>query len=398
MPTKLKHLHPQNDYVIVLNPCDLGTKEQVKELFDTIPENEADYTDDHWHLIAQFREAAFAGGRVPNVEVALDQLETGARFGNRHCAAVLGSAILFLYSRRQVVSDGLSWLSRAANEGVAGACQSLAHWYIRRWLETDLWDYEDVDLGLDSCYVATEASPLVLFPKDESECRNMAWMWMLRGIIEGDEYCQTMFRKFPVSPDLLQLDPELLDRAAATGLEEARISAAQYHFRGDAPSEERRKAVEEFRKLAEEGFAGGAYLLASALESDSNLCPEAAPDEAITWYLVAAEKGSPLAMRALATHFETGTLVPKDDVKAAEWYRRGAEARDGDCRLWVGKSLLDSAKTPKERREAVNWIRLAAEENDIAAAWAELADHFETGDGLYKSKKQARECRKRAAL
>lgn len=397
MKTKLKRYRTQNDYCIVLDPRDFGTEAEIMARFGRFPVSDRDCTDEQWSDIAVLRELSFVRRQVGNLELTLDQLETGAKCGNRHCAAVLGTAILCLYSRRQVVADGLSWLARAANEGVRGAFGSLFKWYSERYLDSDLWDYENVDLGLDSCYVPTKQSPLIPFPASERECQERALFWGLRGIIAGNTLCAERIGHFPVAVEDLAAHDDLLDRAAATGCTEARFLAAQYHSRPGASSRERRKATAEFRELAENGIAGAALMLANAIEQDPTSCPDATPADAVRWYRMAAESGSPIAMRQLAARLEEGKAVPKDESAAAEWIRRAAEAGDAIARLQHGGNLLArKGASNKDQREGVRWIRLAAEEDNLPEAWAMMAYVYGTGLGSYRNPNKSARCLKRA--
>ncbi len=258
-------------------------------------------------------------------------------------------------------------------------------------------NYQDVDVGLDSCYEPTPKCPPVPFPTDSHDCLRQAWVWALRGTAAGSRACAAKLAGFALPPDILFADPELLDLAAATGETTARLVAAQYHFRNRASCSERKKAVQEFRELAEGGNACAAYLLAMTSQTGAGITPE----ESVRWFEVAAEAGFPNAMLTLGCMYQTGTNVPKDEEKSADWHRRGAEAGQLVCCFHHGVNLLAAASSSSKNlrndlREASRWIRRAAEEGNVAAAWAFMADMYTTGIGLYVNKKKAAECRKRA--
>lgn len=399
MKTNLKHFHPQDDYTIVLDAEDFGDANALRDRIQDLMANVAarkTLTDSDLDILALHWDNQFEDRTVDDLEGTLEMLEVGADLGNRCCAAVLGAAILFLYGRRQVVADGLSWLARAANEGVVDAHYALLRWYSRRWHADDLRDYEDVDVGLDSCYDATKKSPPVPFPADRKDCLRQAWLWALRGTVAGCKPCAEKVAEFDLPPEIRYADLDLLRKAAATGNPGARLSAARYAYREDSSAKERRKAADTLRELAEDGFPDAQLGYARAIEACPEDCQGTTPADALKWYLAAAEKGQPEAMYRLGFHLKSGDLGPADPDKAAEWYRKGAEAGDGDCQFFHGTFLFDNAQSEKDRREAVRWIRRAAEENDVPGAWAMLSDIYTTGAGLYVNKKKAADCLKRA--
>ena len=399
MKTSIAHNHPQDVYTAVLDSEGFGDDDALHaraEAFMANIDSQKTLANPDWDIIAIYWENQFLNKSVNDIESAFMILEVGARAGNRHCAAVLGTAIIFLYSRRQVVADGLSWLARAAEEGVTDAHYALLRWYSRRWNANDLRDYEDVDLGLDSCYEPTKKSPPVPFPSGREDCIRQAWFWALRGTVAGCKLCAEKVAGFDLSPEIRYSDIDLLRKAAATGNPSARLAYARYAYREDSSAKERRKAADTLRELAEDGFAEAQLSYAMAIESGPEDCRGTTPADAVKWYLAAAENGLPEAMRWLGVHLEKGDLVPADRDKAAEWFRKGAEAGEGNCQFFHGSILLENAQSDKDCREAARWIRRAAEENDVPGAWVMMSRFYTTGIGLYVNRKKAAACLKRA--
>lgn len=123
------------------------------------------------------------------VEELLTNLELNARQnGDEVCGAVMGKAVLQTYSRRQVVEDALSYLSRAAEKCVKGAAVELCVWYSARLLAKDLASFENADVGVDDCYDPSERYPRVTFPKGYPDCRRRLIYW-LRKTSEDDFGC-----------------------------------------------------------------------------------------------------------------------------------------------------------------------------------------------------------------
>lgn len=113
------------------------------------------------------------------VEELLANLEMNAREnGDEVCGAVMGKAVLLTYTRRQVVVDAISYLSRAAEKGVKGAAVELCAWYAGRIIANDLANFPDADVGLSDCYDPSPEFPRLTFPKNTAECRRRLVYWL----------------------------------------------------------------------------------------------------------------------------------------------------------------------------------------------------------------------------
>ena len=113
------------------------------------------------------------------MEGLLANLEMNAREnGDEVCGAVMGKAVLLTFTRRQVVTDAISYLSRAAEKDVNGAAAALCAWYAKRISSNDLSNFENVDVGLDDCYDPTPDYPRQTFPRNVTECRRRLVHWL----------------------------------------------------------------------------------------------------------------------------------------------------------------------------------------------------------------------------
>lgn len=167
------------------------TRKMTRDEVDAIVQGGGDFTDVGLEVFAEnFFEHGFQKIRKTlyqeELKDILAQLELNAReFGNETCGAVLGKAVLLTYVRRQVVTDALSYLSRAAAKGIEGAATELCLWYADRVRKNDLARFPDVDVGLDDCYDPTPEFPRQRFPHDVAECRRRLVRWL--GVAcEGD--------------------------------------------------------------------------------------------------------------------------------------------------------------------------------------------------------------------
>lgn len=78
--------------------------------------------------------------------------------------AILGKAILATFTRRQIVEDALSFLTRAVAQGIRSAAVELCYFYFDRINNNDLANFEDVDVGVSNCYSATKQFLRIIFP------------------------------------------------------------------------------------------------------------------------------------------------------------------------------------------------------------------------------------------
>lgn len=146
------------------------------------------------------------------------------------------------------------------------------------------------------------------------------------------------------------------------------------------PVEVERMAVEQ---AAPQGDAIAPLSLALAYVNGFGVAEDAA--EAVKWFRKAAEQRdacAPYAQIGLALMYSNGAGVAKDPVEAVKLYRKAAEQENAHAQWRLGWMLYD-AESVKDRVEGVKWIRKAAEQGN-AVAQKELADMYETSEGLTK--------------
>ena len=93
----------------------------------------------------------------------------------------------------------------------------------------------------------------------------------------------------------------------------------------------------------------------------------------------AAELGHPEAALTLASEYNGGGIVPKDEAKAAEWTERAASAGDPGARYNMYVHLFDGRGVARDRDRAIGRLIKSAEGGQ---AQYHLALHLATGDGL----------------
>ena len=105
-----------------------------------------------------------------------------------------------------------------------------------------------------------------------------------------------------------------------------------------------------------------ALLPASAF---AGLTPEEV--KAFQGYKVKAEKGDPLAQRALAMAYRGGNGVVQDYAESAKWLRKSAEQGDILSQYGTGNNYERGTGVTKDLVESLRWYRMAADQGNAGA-------------------------------
>lgn len=203
--------------------------------------------------------------------------------------------------------------------------------------------------------------------------------------------------------NLREADLEALREAAEDGDGEALMALATLYWfggglqvRGEpvfAP--DKAKAVDYYRRAAEKGHVPAQVFLAHALATGDGVAPDQAA--ALPWLKQSAEAGNARSQLLFAEFLEHGKGgVARDPGKAAEFYRKAAEA--DQPRAHCALARLHSAGTGVEQNpsESVKWYRKCAAGGDVSAMSA-LATAYETGQGVEQDAAAAVEWFRKAA-
>lgn len=190
------------------------------------------------------------------MEEILNNLELNARQnGNDVCGAVMGKAVLLTFKRRQVVTDALSYLSRAAEKGIQGAAAELCAWYAGRIAANDLGSFPNADVGLDDCYDSTPEFPRQTFPRNLTECRRRLVYWLAKTSEADFDDIKDDFRALTGStfdmPDTWSLAMKRLEDFIDGPKAKARLEHAKSLING-ATGAEASKQISEGAKIVRE--------------------------------------------------------------------------------------------------------------------------------------------------
>ena len=136
--------------------------------------------------------------------------------------------------------------------------------------------------------------------------------------------------------------------------------------------------VNTLASQAEKGDAQAQHNLAYEFERQKNY------DEAIKWYMRAAEQGYSLSEMNLAQMYEKGMGVKQDFAEAKKWYRKSMERGSGEALYRLASLNEKTGDYP----EAIKLYRRGIKQDDYRAMIA-LGEMFEQGRGVKKDEAQA---------
>lgn len=102
----------------------------------------------------------------------------------------------------------------------------------------------------------------------------------------------------------------------------------------------------------------------------------------------AAERNEPQAATLIGRIYQEGLGVGRDDVEAAQWYRRGAELGDTNAMFAFGVMLADGGAIKRDHQGAAQMFEKAASKGHVIANY-DLALLFLTGEGKPENPRRA---------
>ena len=126
-------------------------------------------------------------------------------------------------------------------------------------------------------------------------------------------------------------------------------------------SQDLSKAYENYKKVAEMGYAPSFYALGCMLEFGQGTSVNL--QEAFKWYMKSAKAGNESGQYSLAWCYRSGIGVEKDDEKAIEWFKACAKKGNLDAYNQAGY-ILECKQSEEANKEAFDLYTLAANGND----------------------------------
>jgi TPR repeat protein len=111
-------------------------------------------------------------------------------------------------------------------------------------------------------------------------------------------------------------------------------------------------------------------------------------EEAVEWFLKAAEQGHVEAQVDLAWRYEGAEGVAPDAERAVKWLRRAAERGHSGAQRDLGRHYADGDGVEQDYEQALRWIRLAADGGNELAQF-DLGEMYAAGRGVPRDDVQA---------
>lgn len=331
----------------------------------------------------------------------LGNLEASANVGDELAGAVLGKAVLATFTRRQVVEDALSFLSRAVAQGVRGAAVELCYFYFDRINNGDLDDFEDADVGVDDCYSATKEFPRIHFPSCVEECADRVMACAIEATEQGDFdtilYALTIvLTDFGGEEKYVRALDEAVLKCAKERVTEGMSSFAAFRAvqEGNYPNPPWAINVLEYGAEQGEayslGFLGQMYLTGKMkqVKADAN--------KAFDYFTRSVAAGNNLAKPSLAQCYREGIGVAPDEKKAVSLMLEAADENVPEAMVEVGRNLVEAGLEKGDGRavkDGCEYIRRAAEDENYPEAWKAMLEFHERRIGPFKTNKFARAAR-----
>lgn len=362
-------------------------------------------TEENWLMYSENFFEHRLQDRRPNtseMERILGNLEDSARVGNEVAGAVLGKAVLNTFTRRQVVGDALSYLTRAMRKKIPGAAVELCHWYHDRMTDFDLDDFEDVDVGVDDCYEPTSEFPRVEFPKDDDECI-ARMMEAARFAVDAGDFDEVSFAITSTLMGVEDMASELIagldasmDRFSSEHVTDSMVQLAAIRMVDEALHPNRELGLRILARGVEQNNALSLGILGAYYKNGHQGIVQTDSKKAFAYLSKAVEFGNVFAMSSLAECYNEGIGVEKDAQRGHAIMFDAAEAGNPEAMVTVGGSLIEAGVDHKDSqavKKGCDYIRRAAEEHDYPSAWEAMLRYHDLKIGPFKTNKFARAAR-----
>jgi len=168
-------------------------------------------------------------------------------------------------------------------------------------------------------------------------------------------------------------------KAAEQGHPQAQHELGSCYWSGLFVTQDKVEAAKWFRKAAEQGYAnaqfdfGGCYFNGDGVQQNKT--------EATKWFRKAAERGHIQAQYILGQCYNEGVGVLQDKADAAKWFRKAAEQGYAEAQYDLGCAYSEGIGVQQSQTEAVKWYRKAAEQG-YANAQNNLGNLYKSGQGV----------------
>lgn len=178
---------------------------------------------------------------------------------------------------------------------------------------------------------------------------------------------------------------EWFRKAAEQGYSDAQDELGKCYARGNGVPKDMTKATEWFAKSVEQGNIEGKNDLAKCYLTGDGIAKD--ERKAVALWQSIAEQNHIDAQFFLGLAYSNKDSDLYDMRKAAEWWEKAAEQGLSSAQARIGNCYLQGAGVPQDSVKAVQWLTKAAENDDIDAMTI-LGSYYvkqNTGEGVFES-------------
>lgn len=175
------------------------------------------------------------------------------------------------------------------------------------------------------------------------------------------------------------MDQALLKKAESGDAEAQRQLGDLYFFGDTGLPKDPVKAVEWYRRAADQGHADAQFNLGRCYET--GIGAKKSLTDAVMWYRMAAGKGNAASQNNLGLCYRYGNGVVKSAAEALYWFRKSADKGDASGQHNLADMYLRGEGVEQNFAEAVNWFMKSAEQGDAGAQFF-LGWCYQNGKGV----------------
>jgi len=179
---------------------------------------------------------------------------------------------------------------------------------------------------------------------------------------------------------------EEFKKIAEQGEVKAQSHLGYMYYVGEGVPQNYAEAVKWYRKAAAQGDKDAQYNLAVCYAFGEGTKQDY--KEAAIWYRRAAEQGHVISQYSLGISYTYGEGVEQDEKQAAEWFLKSAEQGYERAQVLLGSMFHMGDGIPKNYEKAVYWYRKAADRGNAAAQY-NLGTLYRAGKGVPQDYNQA---------
>ena len=149
-----------------------------------------------------------------------------------------------------------------------------------------------------------------------------------------------------------------LKEAASAGDTEAQYALGQAYYDGTGVMQDRKIALEMWRKAAQNGHARAQANLGE-LYREGIVIPKDL-EEAFKWDMKSAKNGHPTAQYNVGVCYKLGKGVDQDESEAFKWFYKAAQNGDPSGQFVLGLAYSNGEGVGKDEKRALYWINRSA--------------------------------------